>query len=84
MMDGLEKLSLYINWGVIAFDSLLKVFIALVALAIAYVTVGWIQSRDDKLEQIRANWSPEAQAIYRGLTMVAICILLGLILSSNI
>lgn len=87
-MDGTvimpEQMGFWMNYGGLFIDLFIKIILATIGLAASYFAVNFIQSRDKKLTEIREKWDGQAQAIYRGLTLVAICILMGLILSSPV
>ena len=85
-MDGtsVEAMGFWMNYGGLFIDLLIKVVLATLGLTASYFAVNFIQSSDKKLSEIRENWDGTAQAIYRGLTLVGICILMGLILSSPV
>lgn len=85
-MDGghMEAIGFWMNYGGLMIDLLVKLIIAMIGLCLAYGGVTFIQSRDSKLTEIREGWGDVAQSIYRGLTFVGICILMGLLLSSPV
>lgn len=85
-MDGMpmESMGFWMNYGGLFIDLGIKLLMALVGLCIAYYSVNFIQSRDKKLKEIRGEWDGLAQAVYRGLTFVGICILMGLLLSAQV
>ncbi len=87
-MDGStvlpEAMGFWMNYGGLIIDLGIKLFIALFGLCLAYFAINFIQTRDKKLVEIREEWGDVAQAIYRGLCFVGICILMGLLLSSPV
>ena len=86
-MDGYiapEQLGFWMNYGGLIVGLSVKVVIAMFGLCISYFALIFIQSRDKRLVEIREKWDGTAQAIYRGLTIVGICILMGFILSAPI
>jgi len=80
----METIGFWMNYGGLFIDLLIKVVLATLGLTASYFAVNFIQARDKKLSEIRENWGDVAQSIYRGLTLVGICILMGLILSSPV